>query len=512
MVYKKYIKKDGKLYGPYLYESHRINGKVTSEYHGVDNSASKKFLWMGIGLLVFVILIFSFFYLKGKITGQASLNLNANQVEGKNLEGFLEIKLKDGEFVPASSKIIFETSNQKYEYDLKDLVSESPSLGDYYVEGESIFGSGEGYGIKGTKVTYPTVYFTLISKQTQSNETSSNESTESTTIIEPETPIQENSTEPTETTQSKPTTEESVTPEGTLVETPAELPKEPISNQEAPITGGIISKIFGGISNLFLGFRGTGMVVSNLNSEEIKGQVSANNPFVYNLKDGESIEILSGSVKTDSKNMEENVLKLSMEGDKVIITTEYSESAEGFGKTYLGNEGKTLQIDLSGLNLNFEKENPKINVVYEDKNIISLEKSAEEPAKNSTTTKEKQTEPILPTIPANLTEKEISLNEESLNDDEKKILIEQFGNVSIETTKSELFNGRYIVGYRIGDYEIEYSYDSKLNDEILNQQIEIDRVKWLRDIIKRFSYKESVHEEASQFIRNYTLIGDGGAK
>ena len=26
------------------------------------------------------------------------------------------------------------------------------------------------------------------------------------------------------------------------------------------------------------------------------------------------------------------------------------------------------------------------------------------------------------------------------------------------------------------------------------------------------SYKESVHEEASQFIRDYTLIGDGGAK
>ena len=36
MVYKKYIKRNGKLYGPYIYESKRVNGKVISEYHGSE--------------------------------------------------------------------------------------------------------------------------------------------------------------------------------------------------------------------------------------------------------------------------------------------------------------------------------------------------------------------------------------------------------------------------------------------------------------------------------------------
>ena len=34
MVYKKYIKRNGKLYGPYIYHSRRVNGKVISEYQG----------------------------------------------------------------------------------------------------------------------------------------------------------------------------------------------------------------------------------------------------------------------------------------------------------------------------------------------------------------------------------------------------------------------------------------------------------------------------------------------
>ena len=34
MTYEKYVYANGKTYGPYLYESKRINGKVKSIYHG----------------------------------------------------------------------------------------------------------------------------------------------------------------------------------------------------------------------------------------------------------------------------------------------------------------------------------------------------------------------------------------------------------------------------------------------------------------------------------------------
>jgi len=34
MVYKKYIKRGNKIYGPYLYESKKVKGEVITVYHG----------------------------------------------------------------------------------------------------------------------------------------------------------------------------------------------------------------------------------------------------------------------------------------------------------------------------------------------------------------------------------------------------------------------------------------------------------------------------------------------
>lgn len=34
MVYERYIKRKGKIYGPYLYESKRVKGEVITIYHG----------------------------------------------------------------------------------------------------------------------------------------------------------------------------------------------------------------------------------------------------------------------------------------------------------------------------------------------------------------------------------------------------------------------------------------------------------------------------------------------
>ena len=43
MVYKKFIKRDGNIYGPYSYKSRKENGKVITEYLGKpeDKSAGK---------------------------------------------------------------------------------------------------------------------------------------------------------------------------------------------------------------------------------------------------------------------------------------------------------------------------------------------------------------------------------------------------------------------------------------------------------------------------------------
>ncbi len=58
MAYKRYIEKNGRLYGPYVYHSRKINGKVISEYHG--KGSVKKKNYFGYLLIGFVLAIFLF--------------------------------------------------------------------------------------------------------------------------------------------------------------------------------------------------------------------------------------------------------------------------------------------------------------------------------------------------------------------------------------------------------------------------------------------------------------------
>ena len=159
MVYKKYIQKNGKLYGPYIYHSKRVGGKVISEYRGTKKDFQwHKFAFAIIGILVLTFLIYSFFSLKSNSGISGNVILNTAE-EGDNIDLFL----REGELLPASSTVIFETPDNSQEYELSSLVSEETVKGDFYAEGNSLSGTGEGYGTEGGKIIYPTVYFTLIS-------------------------------------------------------------------------------------------------------------------------------------------------------------------------------------------------------------------------------------------------------------------------------------------------------------------------------------------------------------
>lgn len=59
MVYKKYIKRGGKIYGPYKYHSRKINGKVITEYRG---KAVKKKKINTLFLILGFILVFSLIF------------------------------------------------------------------------------------------------------------------------------------------------------------------------------------------------------------------------------------------------------------------------------------------------------------------------------------------------------------------------------------------------------------------------------------------------------------------
>jgi len=163
MPYKKYIKRGGKVYGPYIYHSKRVDGKVVSEYHGTHGKKIdyKKFLWIGLGILVVALLVFGFSLMGNRISGKATFGIKTDYKKGEALDGVLKLSLKEGELLPDSSKLVFENSGEKYEYNLADFVSDKTIEGDFYVEGKEISGSGAGYGKEGVSEVYPVIYFSL---------------------------------------------------------------------------------------------------------------------------------------------------------------------------------------------------------------------------------------------------------------------------------------------------------------------------------------------------------------
>ncbi len=484
MVYKKYIKKDGKLYGPYIYQSKRVDGKVVSEYCGPGKKDNKKLILYLMAFLVLGALILIFFLIKGNLTGNVTLNLANQNVDGVSENSLQEISLslKQGEFIPDSSNLVFDTSQGSYEFPLKELVEEESIQGDYFVEGESLTGQGTGYGFIGEKIIYPELEFTLISRisSTSSQDISPSEEIQEEQIVDNTTLIQE---EP-------PIEEEQI-----------------IEEEQAPEEPGVVSDVLEIVNNFFLGMSLTGNVVeSSSDISEITAKVSKDNPFIYELKENEIVELVSGSVNVNGNIVEDNFLNVYTENGKFIVESDYSEIQQGYGSEFLTEENKILtfpvpeQIVLLGdynVRLVYPQDEQELNV-----DIILPEQTSEEviiPEEEIILNNSEQ---------QNINTSQIILNfsKLELTSEEKQILINEFGNFSVNTFKSQLFNGRYIIGYELGRYNIEYSYDSSLNQELLNSQIENDKTKWLKDLAYSLKEKSDSPIQITQFDNEFSIF------
>jgi len=496
MVYKKYIIKNGKSYGPYIYHSKRVDGKVVSEYIGYENKTNYKnifFIILGFVFVLILIYLMAFFGNKlTGLTGHVSLGIDANYVAGEPLQGEMRLALKQGELIPASSKIVFETSNRSYEFALSDIISGEKSTGNYYIQGKEISGNGEGYGIEGTKTIYPDVPFTLniLTQASSSEETPETIPEENPNEIPqeqtPETPITETSTE--ETLSETPTTEETIPATEQTPETPTTTETTP--EQSNGITGNIISRLLKGVGNFFLGLTGTGQVSLEIQNE-ITGITSADKPFSYELSEGQSVELASSShdvnVKTDN-----NIIS---------VTTDYSKQENGFGEEYLGNEQKILTIDLSSLSLILPEGDMNIKIVYNDADIISLDTTLTNGESVGINETEIENISIVNETIINGT----IISNYSLSESEIAILLDKLGNLSVQTTKAELINGRIVVRFEIGKYWVEYSYNSDLSESALNYSIEKDRIKWLKDLTAKFSEKQEEAEQVEGLLGSYDV-------
>ena len=330
MAYKKYIKKGGKLYGPYIYESKRVDGKVVSQYHGAENKVDlKKHAWIFVSIVALIgIVYFLSSFNFGSLTGFATLNTGVNYGEKEPISGNVEISLKQGELLPASSKLIFENGGHTYEYNLNEILSGQTANGNFYIEKTEISGSGDGYGIEGQRIIYPDVSFALEIYP-------ADVFTESESASEPsETAVEDENLIVTTTEDTIITTDTSTPPEATdsdLASGATEpAPIEETSTEASPITGFFVRAF-----NFFLSLTPTGQAIAE-GSTEINGEASFENNFIYDLSGGEGVQLKSGSVFINGEMVSDDNVKIKVEENQVIVETSYSQIDTGFGSEYIG--------------------------------------------------------------------------------------------------------------------------------------------------------------------------------
>jgi len=382
MVYKRYIKKGEKLYGPYEYHSRKKDGKVISEYLGKELKKERKrnnSFFVAILFLLVLLVASNLFLINLSLTGKVSLSMDKTSLPGEQILGSAKLSLMKGELLPASTKLIINNGGEKSEFLLKDLIDENISIGNFYVEDKALSGTGEGYGIEGEKEIYPDVDFTLLIYKEQTEETS--EETEEV----PEIPEEiQNETEE-EIPEEEQEIQDNITKK--IKQEDKEIAKEGISEESNETSAENILSITGGIIGEY--------------PYEIEGVVSKNSPFNYSLNEDETAEIESFGKEVELK-IKDNI---------AIVTTDYSETEKGYGEEYLGNKGFKFELDLSRLNLTAKEGEFVISLVYEEIELVSLSKDI--------TIKEIQEineSEVIDEIPEFLNETIIELNETELNE------------------------------------------------------------------------------------------------
>lgn len=548
MAYEKYISKNGKLYGPYTYHSKRVNGKVVSVYHGPKKKSNHNFIWI-FGIIIGLVLLFGLVFWNAQFVGEVTLEISPTSQVGELLEGVLSFSLKEGELMPASSKVIFDIEGKMYEYILSDIVDANTVSGNFYVEDKSILGSGIGYGSLGTKRVYPEIGFTLniLSKSKSEKSNGGNGGSVSSEVIEIpseeiSTPlvetevieteiIEEDETESSESVEiiseekvekeSEPVKEEKIEKEEKESKPEKEEKKsEPEPTLDASVTGAVIANFFRNTLNAFLVL--TGQVSLKL-TQEIDGSTSFGESFTYGLSEDETAEIKENSVVMYGELLIDNAIDLDIINNQVVVTTNYFVEEQGFGNDYLGGKGDTISINLSQLNLELEGGNIQVRFVYDDAELVSVSTTIGEVETPTRESEEEQLE--IPEIPetniteiiinetisnitdiTNISEENISIIAmELLTDDEKIILQNKYGNVSVEITEAEKIRGRIEATFEIGIYSVKHSYDSSLSSSELEEWIERDRIRLLKDIAYELSKGESSSEVVEGIVGSYSI-------
>ena len=388
MVHKKYTYKNGKRYGPYLYETKRVNGKIVTTYLGtasenVEDKCKRTFNPFPILIILGLVLAvsFAFLYFPTEFTGRATLDVQTNYKVGELITGNLNLNIKSGELIPGNSMIVISLGDVVKEIPLSELVSENLVEGEFYAESLEISGDGDGFGLLGNGIIYPEIEFDLKVFDSEESDISGSDSSEETEEIVEENKSEEFVEDVNDSVLNEEETPESEAEEETaganeaeeIIEEELETEAEEILEEEISVEDEV-EEVEDESSSAPL----TGEVILE-NENIISGVVSFENEFSYSLQDGKSVELIE-----DSLNVEEAKLMLKIVEGNAVVSTDYSEVIEGFGEEFLGEDKLVLKIDLSKFEF-IAEENSELkveliygeNVLAEEEKDISVEELVE---------------------------------------------------------------------------------------------------------------------------------------
>ena len=151
MVYKKYIKRGKRLYGPYFYSSKRVGDKVVTEYVRQDEKNNSNtniisppavyptkrnnlFLIIPIVLVALLLILgIVFISMPQQPTGKVVLQSRPSYQQGELVDGKLNVVLKAGELLPSNTEVRVSLGSQEKSISLNQLVSEKTSEGSYFI-------------------------------------------------------------------------------------------------------------------------------------------------------------------------------------------------------------------------------------------------------------------------------------------------------------------------------------------------------------------------------------------
>ncbi|MEK6908806.1 MAG: hypothetical protein AABX23_02005 [Nanoarchaeota archaeon] len=341
MVHKKYTYKNGKRFGPYYYETRRINGKVVTTYLGSGLRNNDKILLKGF--LIFAIIFLAFYFFSFSFTGNVSLDIDKNYNFGESINGVLRFDLFHGELIPSNSLVLVAYGNTSKIFNLSELVSDELVYGEFYAEGVSLSGSGEGYGVPGKVIEYPFVDFDFSIIKIEENVGSESFNSDESEII-PE----EQTNEEIQQTGDGSTSESSPEEPETEAESTESTEESSLESSDSIITGDAISDL-----------------------KIINGQTSKENAFSYVLSDSETASLIEGSVSYDGNSLNDEDVEFKIKNDELIVSTDYYIEREGFGEDYISDESEEIIIDMGALELIADKEDKlTISLIYQGNVIV----------------------------------------------------------------------------------------------------------------------------------------------